>query len=269
MHDEWRELIEAEMEREAEEIMEEVNSDPSLKDVQAPDDIHDALFEQIREYEKQKVYDQLTEEDRELIRLGKCYKKQRKIGRYFVIAAAVVFVLAMGSVSMGEGKRISRMISRLFVGREQILTGTEDTDLNVYNEEGEMREKIEEIYGFIPVRLTYFPKKTVFYEGVIGTDIQGANLIYEMKNGSSMIYIIRPDYRENSIGTDIEDEKVQEYQMMVNGVEVVVTEYIIRESGARKWAARFVYEDVLYLLRVTDISQEDMEKIVNNLHFYK
>lgn len=269
MHNEWKELIEAEMEREAERIMEEVNSDPTLKDVKAPADLRDALFQQIQEYEKQKIYDQLTDEDRELIQLGKCYKKQRKLGRYLVVAMAVVFVLAMGSVSMGEGKNISKVISRLFAGREQVVNNSGDTKPSVFNEEGEIREEIEEIYGFVPVKLIYLPDKTVFYEGVIGKDIQGANLIYEMKNGSSIIYIIRPEYRDSSIGVDIEDKKNQEYQMTVNGVEVTVTEYIIEESGAQKWAARFIYEDVLYLLRVADINQEEMEKIVNNLHFFK
>lgn len=269
MHDEWRELIDAEMEREAEEIMKEVNSDPALKDVEAPADLRDALFKQIQEYEKQKIYDQLTEEDRELIQLGKCYKKQRKLGRYLVAMMAVVFMLAMGNVSMGHGKKISRVISKIFAGREQTINDSGNTDPNIYDEEGEIREKIEEIYDFVPVGLIYLPANTVFYEGTLGKDIQGANLIYEMSNGSSLIYIIRPDYRKSSIGTDIEDEKLEEYQMFVNGVEVTVTEYLIEESGVRKWAARFVYEDVLYLLRVTDIDQKEMEKIVNNLHFYK
>lgn len=269
MHDEWRQIIGAEMEKEAEEIMKEVNSDPALKDVQAPPEIREALLQQIQEYEKQKIYDQLTDEDRELIQLGKCYKKTRKLGRYLVIAMAIVFILAMGSVSVGKGKNISRVISRMFAGREQTVTGSEDTNLNIYNEEGEIYEKIEKTYGFLPVKLIYLPDKTVFYEGVLGKDIQGVNLIYEMKNGSSIIYIIRPEYRDGSIATDIEDKKVQEYQMTVNCVEVTVTEYIIEESGVQKWAARFVYEDVLYLLRVTDIEQKEMEKIINNLHFFK
>ena len=269
MHDEWRELIDAEMEREAEEIMKEVNSDPALKDVEAPADLRDALFKQIQEYEKQKIYDQLTEEDRELIQLGKCYKKQRKLGRYLVAMMAVVFMLAMGNVSMGHGKKISRVISRLFAGREQTLTGSEDVDLNIYNDEDEVYEKIEETYRFSPVRLMYVPQNTVFYEGVFCMDTQGVNIIYEIDNCSSMIYIIRPNYREGSMGIDIEDGKVQEYQMKVSDVDVIVTEYVIEESGSQKWSAHFVYEDVLYLLRVTDIDQGEMEKIVNNLHFYK
>lgn len=269
MHDEWRQIIGAEMEKEAEEIMKEVNSDPALKDVQAPPEIREALLQQIQEYEKQKIYDQLTDEDRELIQLGKCYKKTRKLGRYLVIAMAIVFILAMGSVSVGKGKNISRVISRMFAGREQTVSNSGDTAPSRYGEEAELREKIEEVYGFVPVRLMYFPEKTVFYEGVLGQDIQGANLIYEMQNGSSLIYIIRPEYRNSSIGTDVEDKKNQEYEMKVNGVSVTVTEYIIEETGVQKWAARFVYENVLYLLRVTDIEQKEMEKIINNLHFYK
>ena len=182
---------------------------------------------------------------------------------------AVVFMLAMGNVSMGHGMKIVRVISKIFAGREQTISDSGNTEYIASDGEGEIREKIEEVYGFVPVKLIYLPEDTEFYEGVLGKEIQGANLIYEMKNGSSMIYIIRPDYRENSIGIDIEDKMVQEYQMTVNGVDVMVTEYIIEETGVHKWAARFVYEDVLYLLRVTDIDQKEMEKIVNNLHFYK
>lgn len=269
MHDEWREIIGAEMEKEAEEIMKEVNSDPALKDVQAPPEIREALLQQIQEYEKQKIYDQLTDEDRELIQLGKCYKKTRKLGRYLVIAMAIVFILAMGSVSVGKGKNISRVISRMFAGREQTVSNSGDTNPSIYDEEAEIREKIEEIYGFTPVGLIYLPDDAVFYEGVLGKEIQGASLIYEMNNGSSLICVIKPNYREGSIGIDIEDKEIQKYHINVNDVDVIVTEYVIEKSGTQKWMAQFVYEDVLYLLRVTDIDQKEMEKIVNNLHFFK
>ena len=269
MNDEWKEIIAAEMEREADEIMAEVNSDPAMKDVQAPPELREEVYKKIQELEKQKIYSQLTEEDQELIRLGKHVKKQRKYGRYAFAAMAVVALFAMGNVSVGAGKRISRVITRLFYGREQTVSNSGDTNPSVYNDEAEIREQIEKHYGFTPVGLVYVPEKTIFYEGILGEEIQGANLIYEMKNGSSMIYIIRPDYRTSSIGIDIEDKKILEYQMNVNDVVVTVTEYVIQESGTKKWAAQFIYEDVLYLLRVTDIDQKEMEKIVNNLHFFK
>lgn len=269
MNDEWKEIIGAEWEKEAEEIMAEVNSDPAMKDVQAPPELREELYQKIRELEKQKIYDQLTEEDQELIRLGKSVKKQRKFGRYAWAAMAVIVFLTMGNVSVGAGKRISRVITRLFSGREQTVSNSGDTRPSAYDKEADIRQKIEDTYGFDPVKLAYLPKDTEFYEGVFGTDIQGASLIYEMSNGSSLIYVIKPNYREGSIGIDIEDKEVQKYHMNVNGVEVIVTEYVIEESGTQKWMAQFVYEDVLYMIRVTNIDQKEMEKIVNNLHFFK
>lgn len=269
MNDEWKEIIAAEMEREADEIMAEVNSDPAMKDVQAPPELREEVYKKIQELEKQKIYSQLTEEDQELIRLGKYVKKQRKYGRYAFAAMAVVAFLTMGNVSVGAGKRLSRVITKMFAGREQTVSDSGKTDSNIYDEEGAIREKIEEVFGFVPVKLIYLPDKTIFGEGVIGKDIQGANLIYEMKNGSSIIYIIRPNYRESSIGIDIEDKQIQEFHINVNGVDVVVAEYLIEESSTQKWTAQFIYEDVLYLLRVTDIDKMEMEKIVKNLHFFK
>lgn len=269
MNDEWKEIIGAEWEKEAEEIMAEVNADPAMKDVQAPPELREELYKKIRELEKQKIYDQLTEEDQELIRLGKSVKKQRKYGRYAWAAMAVIVFLTMGNVSVGAGKRISRVITKMFAGREQTRNDSGDTDSNVYDEEGEIREKIEETFGFDPVKLVYLPAETEFYEGIFGTDIQGASLIYEMSNGSSLIYVIKPNYREGSIGIDIEDEEIQKYHINVNDVDVAVTEYVIEESGTKKWIAQFVYEDVLYMIRVTNIDQKEMEKIVNNLHFFK
>lgn len=269
MNDEWKEIIAAEMEREADEIMAEVNSDPAMKDVQAPPELREEVYKKIQELEKQKIYSQLTEEDQELIRLGKHVKKQRKFGRYAFAAMVVVAFLTMGNVSVGAGKRISRVITRLFSGREQTISNSGDTKPSIYDDEAEIRQKIEETYGFDPVKLVYLPEDTEFYEGVLGTDIQGANLIYEMNNGSSIVYIIRPHYRESVMGIDIEDKKVKEYPMYVNDVEITVTNYIIEETGVQKWAARFMYEDVLYLLRVTNIDQGEMEKIVKNLHFFK
>ena len=269
MNDEWKEIIGAEMEREADEIMAEVNSDPAMKDVQAPPELREEVYKKIQELEKQKIYSQLTKEDQELIRLGKCVKKQRKYGRYVVAAMAAIALLTMGNVSVGAGKRISRVITRMFSGREQTTSESGDTKPSIYDEEAEIRQKIEDAFGFAPVKLIYLPEGTKFYEGVLGEEIQGANLTYEMKNGSSIVYIIRPHYRESVMGIDIEDKKIQEYPLYVNDVEITVTNYVIEETGVQKWAAQFMYEDVLYLLRTTNIDQNEMEKIVNNLHFFK
>ena len=106
MNSEWKELITQAMEREAEEIMAEVNSDPALKDVKAPEGMYEEFMQKVYEYEKQKVYDQLSEEDRKYLQIGKAYVKRRRLNRHIILVAAVVFVLAFGTVSFGEKKSL-------------------------------------------------------------------------------------------------------------------------------------------------------------------
>ena len=68
MNDEKRMRFERELQEDAERIMADVNKNPDLKDVTVPPELHDQIFQSIREYE----------EERELIRLGRIYKRKRK-----------------------------------------------------------------------------------------------------------------------------------------------------------------------------------------------
>ncbi len=267
MNSEWKELITQAMEREAEEIMEEVNSDPAMKDVKAPEGMHEELMQMIYEYERQKVYAQLSEEDREYLQIGKSYMKRRRLNRSIILVAAVVFVLAFGTVSIGEKKSIFNFVTRLFTGGEQDVVDSDEVEPILYLHEDEVYEKFEEVYDVIPVKLGYLPENTKFYEATFNQGIQCVNMIYEMDDKTSLTYIIRPNFREASFGTVIEDEKVQEYQMTVKNVEVKVTEYRIADSGQQKWAIHFMYEDMIYMCRALDMNQDEVEKIVMNLKF--
>ena len=64
--------------KEIEEILAAIDADPVLREVQAPPELREKVFAQIREYEEQKRLESLSEEDREWIRLGKIYRKRRK-----------------------------------------------------------------------------------------------------------------------------------------------------------------------------------------------
>ena len=267
MRDEWKEIIQKEMMKDAERIMEEVNADPSLKDVKAPEEIREKLFAQIHEYERQRVFEQLSEEDKELIRLGKVYKKRRKWTKYLILVAAVLAVLGVGTVCIGEGEKVFGFMSRLFSGGDQPVVDSEEVEPIQYLDEDEAYEKIEKEYGFSPIRLEYLPDNTVFGEAVFSTDMQSVNMVYWINNETSIIYIVRPNYRESSYGTIIEDEKKQEYQMIVNNVEVTVTEYNIEISNEKRWSICFDYQDVQYTLRIMNVEQVEVEKIIDNLGF--
>lgn len=265
--EELRKILQREMDAEAEYLMELVNSDPSLKDVKAPEELHDKLFAQIREYEEQKKMEVLSDEDKELIRLGKVYKKRRKWNKVAVLVAAAIAVLALGTVSMGEDKNILSLLKQILSGGERTTSDYGSTEPVLYDSEEELYEEIEKEYGFIPVKLDYLPQGLEFKEAVFGTDIQSIYMYYGTKNSTDITYNIRPNYRDSSFVTVIEDDKIQEYMMNVNGIEISLTEYNIEESNENRWSILWTYEEVQYTLNITDMKQAEVEKIINTLGF--
>lgn len=269
MNDEWKKFIQEEMEREAELIMQEVNSDPAMKDVKAPEGMYESLMEQIREYEEQQKLAHLTEEERELLRLGKIYRKRRKLSRRAVLIAAAVALFAIGTVSMGEKESILKILSRYLLDGEQIVSDSGSVEPIHYVEEQDVYEKIEDAYEITPVKLRYLPEKTTFQEAVFYTDIQEVNMYYGVGDIANLIYIIKPNYREASYSTIIEDKKVQEYTIDVNGTEVTIAEYDIEDAANGRWVALWTYNDVQYTLSVTNIGQGEIEKIVCSLELFE
>lgn len=65
-------LLKSELEKEAGEIMEEMDSDESLQDISFPEDLDEKMWSKIQEYEEQqKAYEKLSDADKEAIRLGR------------------------------------------------------------------------------------------------------------------------------------------------------------------------------------------------------
>ncbi len=263
--EELKVLFQEAMEYEAERIMEIVNADPALKDVQAPPEIRENLFAQIAEYEEQKRLENLSEEDREWIRLGKIYRKRRKWNRYIVLAAALVAVLALGTVSIGEDKNILSIFKKMVAGEEMTEIDSDSIEPTVFVTEEEVYEEIEKTYDFSPIKLEYIPKDVGFKEAVFCQDIQTIYMYYGVGKVADITYTIRPNYRESSLVNVVEDDKLQEYTMIVNGVEVSLSEYHVTETGKNRWSVLWVCQDVQYVLNITDMKQADVEEMVNTL----
>lgn len=255
--------------REIEEILAAIDADPVLREIEAPPELREKVFAQIREYEEQKRLENLTEEEREWIRLGKIYRKRRKWNKVAVLVASAIAVLALGTVSMGEDKNILSYFKKIVSGEEITEIDSDSIEPTVYTEEDKVYEAIEDEYGFKPVKLEYLPQKTAFKEAVSCVDIQGVNMYYETGKEANIIYTIRPNYREASFAVVVEDEKIQEYSMNINDVIVSLTEYKIIESKKSRWSVLWVYKDVQYMLSITDIEQLEVEKIVNSISFFE
>lgn len=269
MYDDWKELIATEMQRDLDAVMDEIESDPAMKDIEAPEEMYDNVMAMIDEHEKQKIYEQLSDEDKELIQLGKVYKKQRKFDKFVVALAAVIVGLGIGSVCIGEGENILRFFSQILNGEEQTFSDSGTTELVYFVGEEDTYVQIQDTYGFSPVKIEYLPQNIVFHEAVLGTDMQGINIYYGTDDETNIVYIIRPNYRDTSLGTVVEDEKEQEYVMSVDDVEIIIKKYKIVETGESRWTASFVYQNVQYLLRITNMEQGEVEKIIKDLCFVK
>ena len=49
--------------------------------------------------------------------------------------------------------------------------------------------------------------------------------------------------------------------------DILITEYNVVETGQNRWRISFEYQEVQYLLSITNMEQKEVEKIVNNLGF--
>lgn len=269
MDDKLKRLLQEEMKADAERIMEKVNSDPSLKDVEAPEIIRERLFQQIREYEESKAQNHLSEEDKELIRLGKKYKKTKKRGKYLILIAAIVGALGIGVTSFGGPKRVWKEVEGMLAGKEQTYTDTGDDRMEGTPtvSEVEAYQKVEEKFGFVPVKLYYLPSGMMFIEMRLSTEIQNVQFNYEDGNHGVIKYRMIPNNRTGSVGADVEDELVEEYDKIVKATTVHVKKYLRGESKEEKWNIKFEYQDVQYTLLINGVSEQEVEKIIENLHF--
>ena len=268
MNEEAKRKLEEEL-MEAARLMEEVNNDPALKDVVAPADMHDNVFSVIRAKEAGYVRDELSEEEKELIQLGKVYKRKRKNRKYFLLVAVMVLAMAFGITSMGGPQKLCEKVSWMLAGRKQTNVDSESDNVVPQTDisEEEVYEQIEDKYGFLPVKIDYLPEGIEFQEASMGDEIQGINIIYTRGKDVAIPYVIRPNYLESSWSKDVEDELIEEYMLEIEKTQVNISKYKV-EDGTIRWLVCFDYQEVNYSMIVNNMTKEEVNNIINNLYFY-
>lgn len=271
MSKKWKYLLQKEMEQDAKSIMEEVNSDPSLKDVKAPDEIHEKLMQQIREHEGVSELHVLSAEEKELIRLGRVYQKRRRWNRYAVLAAAVICVLAMGITSLGGPERVIEAMKQMVGTRQQTQIDVEGEKLvnSGISTEEEAYQQIEDIFEIFPVRFYYVPDGMKFSEIVIEEETHNARLYYEKGSEKMLSCTMWFNYRPSSRGMDIEDTILEDYNIEVAGNAVSVKKYAIDGQDSARWKLDFQYQKVQYFVTMEGFTEEEANKTIKNLHFFE
>ena len=267
----WKEFIQREMDKELEEIegvLEKINNDPVMREWKAPDGLHDKVLEQIRE--SQADTERLSDDEKELIRLGMVYKKRRKWNKLLVLAAAVVCALAVGVTSIGGPKKVIEKVQGMMESRERINNDTDEdgrVDEIEVASEAEAYQEIEDEFGFRPVELAYLPDRVEFDDTIITEGAQNIYLNYIGDNEETIIYFIYPNYRAGSLGQDVEDTLVDEYDKVIRDVTINVKEYLIEENQSKRCMVSYEYQNVYYVLETNNIDKTEVGKIIENLFF--
>lgn len=269
---ELKRLLQEGMEYEADRIMAEVESDPSMKDVVAPEEIYTKLKQQIREHQEEEERDQESraKEDEELIRLGKIYKKKRSRRKYYILLVAVLCALGVGTISMGDGKKVFTKLQGIFDKgtHTRISDGSDDKfDGEIKASEDDAFEKINEKFGFYPVRMVYLPQRMEFTGMQINENLQLIELHYRQGNKKSISYYILTKYREGASIIELEDKFIRETQKNIAGTNIGIKEYEVEENESTRWVVDFVFKEAQYTIVLSGIEKSEVEQTIENLYF--
>ncbi len=319
-------LLKAELEKEAGEIMEEMDSDESLQDISFPEDLDEKMWSKIQEYEEQqKAYEKLSDADKEAIRLGrevqalrggndmkdrfkkdvesdsyrdnvapieyvkhetdnkasddgtngetekeagkKKVKKRKRHWKVYGIVAVLAMMWSM--VSIGGTPFFGKLWTQTIGDRKmtQVDTEREDGDKNKTDDHDEAKvyEEIKEKFGVDIVRFLKKPNDMVLLQSDIDEVLKRVCLIYN--NGGNMIeYQMVFNYKEQSHGYDVEDKKIKEEQIEVDGNNINVSQYELPDESKEN-VAQFIYKDVFYTINTT-MDENNFKELLKSLYFF-
>lgn len=266
--DKWQQEDFGKMEQEVEAFMEEVYSNPEVADAVPSSKLRERVFAEIQVRNAEKNVEKFTEEEKELIYLGRIYKRRKKMHKMVLIAAVMTLVLAFGITSLGGPQKIFESFKIMTMGREQVQI---NSTTNVVEDgnllEDKAYEDIEEKFGFLPIKIDYLPEGLSFLEAVIEENTQNVYLLYGQDENVKISFQIRPKYSDGSWGKDVEDELSEEFDILVDNVNIHVKKYLV-ENGVERWLATFDYNSANYSLMMMDMDRKEIEKILNNLYFF-
>ena len=272
MRKKWRAMFRENLKEDADRIIEEVNKDPSVQGVEAPDEIHAKLMQQIREYEGEASAqdERLTAEEKRLIRLGRFHEKTRVWYRYGIAGMALITVLSVGITSFGGPQKVMQVVREWVNERERTKVNVDEERIEGEKAKSEYEAyiKIKDIFDCEVVELYYLPKQLKFVESNLDERMQRGTLYHEGEKEQLLMYNIWFNYRTASTGVDVEDELLQEYTMDVDGQNILIKQYLVEGVDDSRWRAEFEHQKVHYFIVMSGMNQKEVEKIVKNLKFY-
>lgn len=271
MGEKIKEFLQKQSDSEADDILAMINADPEMADVHAPDEMDAVIFAQIDEYDKEQAYKNLSEEDKELIKLGKAYKKSKKRRKYAAVASiALAGVLFSSVTAMGGPEKVVEKVSWLLAGREQTNVDADSDRIEKPEAVSELEafEQIEKEFGFTPVKMFYMPEGIKFQSCWFDRDMQYVNILYQDKYNNRILYEIVSNYKTGSHSKNVEDTLLEEYTKEVKNVEILIKHYAVSENEEERWLVEYEEENIYYFIHICNLEKAEVEKIVDNLYFH-
>ena len=294
-HKDIEAILKSELEREAREILAEIEADESLQGLTMPDEAEEALMQRIRKLEEEKAaYERLSEKDKEALRLGRemqiqkenkidddnrdkhpedadgtvlTFKKKKK-RTYLLIALVAVLVMMVGMTAVGEVPLVTELRKQILGSKELTNVNSERGDENrvenTIESEVAIYEEIKDTFNVGIIRLTYKPINTEIIDYEIDEVLNRATIIYQC-DGSIMEYQMIFNYKNQSQGYMVQDELVDEQMIMVEEIPIQLQKYEIENSSEMMYIAQFTYQDVQYILNATTVPEVEIKEILKNI----
>ena len=270
--DNTEQLIQKEFHKEADSIEKDVEAYCADEVVTAKitEEIRSNINENINDYEKERLYSLLPEEDRKALELGrkiqvKKTRKKRKV--YLSLAAALVLAMAIGVTSMGGPERIIKLMNSVVGDREiSQVDSSEDNYLSIEEKEENAYQEIKDTFGCDIVRVVPCIEGMVFDSSALDKQLQTAEIYYKINNEKVSFYI-NASYREASWAIDIEYNVTNKWTKEIKGCAIKVNKYSTDGSKAERFSASFEYKGLEYFINGT-FDKKDFVKILNYLYFF-
>ncbi len=299
-HEEMEELLRSELDREAQEILAEIEADESLKDLKLPEENEEALLQKIQELEEKKAAcEAMPEKDKEALRLGREMQalkengkdatgadenkdsegtsktvpfKKRRRKLYLLVAIVAILTFAIGMTSIGEVPLVTEIKNQILGTSKMVKTNSaregDDTVVESAGSEAEAYKEIQSIFDIKIAQLGYLPNEVIFIDDEIDSTLKKASLFYQCRN-SILEYRISFAPTEQASGYEVEDKLLDEQTMIVNDVPIELRCYEIPDNKEISYVAHFEYKDIYYTLNTTtDIDKEEIIQILKNLYFF-
>lgn len=291
-----------ELAKEEEQQINHIKDHGSEDDIRMPEGTKEAIraklddeIEKIKEAEREEIYSRLSEEDRYALERGRKIIQEEKErakasgaeevpaeesakkhtrkrhGRkpwkiYIAVAAVLVTMGAVGITAVGGPERMIVMMKSFVGDREVGQVDSSDENLVIVEEdEEEAYQKISEEFGIEPVKIFGRTEDMYFDRMVFDEAKQTAELWYELEQ-EAIVYFVDASYRGASWGMDIEDKIVSSQIKEIDNCKIEIKEYEISDEQ-RRYSAQFSYKGLEYFL-IGSMKQNDLEIILENLHFY-